>query len=100
MRKPVFGVPNKARLKPVSSASETSKKIEISLVASLDTCTCMILFKKRITKALIRLRTTEDKVFSRLGPFNRVGSHMVSVRIHCMEKWRTSFHTDVLSKSK
>ena len=24
---------------------------------------------------------------------------MVSVRIHCTEKWRTSFHTDVLSKS-
>ena len=30
----------------------------------------------------------------------RVGSHMVSVRIHCTEKWRTSFQTDVLSKSK
>ena len=29
-----------------------------------------------------------------------VGSHVVSVRIHCTEKWRTSFHTDVLSKSK
>ena len=31
---------------------------------------------------------------------NRVGSHVVSVRIHCTEKWRTSFHNDVLSKSK
>ena len=31
---------------------------------------------------------------------DRVGSHVVSVRIHCTEKWRTSFHTDVLSKSK
>ena len=30
----------------------------------------------------------------------RVGSHVVSVKIHCTEKWRTSFHTDVLSKSK
>ena len=30
----------------------------------------------------------------------RVGSHVVSVRIHCTEKWRTSFHNDVLSKSK
>ena len=30
----------------------------------------------------------------------RVGSHVVSVSIHCTEKWRTSFHTDVLSKSK
>ena len=29
----------------------------------------------------------------------RVGSHVVSVRIHCTEKWRTSFHTDVLRKS-
>ena len=26
---------------------------------------------------------------------NRVGSHVVSVRIYCTEKWRTSFHTDV-----
>ena len=31
---------------------------------------------------------------------SRVGSHVVSVRIHCTEKWRTSFHTDVFSKSK
>ena len=50
--KPVFGVSEKAKLKPVSSATETSWKIEISLVASLD----MILFNKRTTKALIRLR--------------------------------------------
>ena len=34
--KPVFGVSNKASFKPVSSATETSWKIEISLVASLD----------------------------------------------------------------
>ena len=44
------------------------------------------------------------KVESRSGveeySFLRVGSHVVSVRIHCTEKWRTSFHTDVLSKSK
>ena len=31
---------------------------------------------------------------------SRVGSHVVSVRIHCTEKWWISFHTDVLSKSK
>ena len=49
VRKPVFGVSEKARLKPVSSATETSWKIEISREASLD----MILFQKRITKALI-----------------------------------------------
>ena len=33
--KPVFGVSDKASFKPVSSAIETSKKIEISPVASL-----------------------------------------------------------------
>ena len=32
--KPVFGVSDKARLKPVSSTTETDQKIEISLVAS------------------------------------------------------------------
>ena len=51
-RKPVFGVSVKARLKLVSSAGETSLKIEISSVAGLD----MILSKRQITKALIRLR--------------------------------------------
>ena len=50
--KPVFGVSDKARLKPVSSATDTSYKIEISLVASLDKA----LFKKRTTLVLIRLR--------------------------------------------
>ena len=41
-RKSVFCISDKARLKPVSSARETNKKIEISLKASLDT----ILFNK------------------------------------------------------
>ena len=49
--KPVFGVSDKGRLNPVSSATETSKKIEISLVVSID----IILSNKRITKVLIRL---------------------------------------------
>ena len=40
---PVFGVANKARLKTASSATETSKKIEILLVANLD----MILLKSK-----------------------------------------------------
>ena len=44
--KPVLGVSNKARLKPVFSAAETSLKNEILFVASLD----MIISKKRITK--------------------------------------------------
>ena len=51
MRKPVLGVSDKARLKPVSSATETSKKIENMLDASLD----RILSSKQIIKALIRL---------------------------------------------
>ena len=49
MTKLVFRVSNKARLKTVSSATETSKKIEFLFVASLD----MLLSKKRITKALM-----------------------------------------------
>ena len=50
--KPVYRVSDKSRLKLVSSATETSYKIKISLVASLD----MIVSKKQITKALICLR--------------------------------------------
>ena len=49
--KSVFGVSGKARLKPVSSATETSQKIENTFVASLD----MILFKLGIKNALISL---------------------------------------------
>ena len=45
-------VSNKGRFKPACSATETSLKNEISLVASLD----RILSKKRKTKVLIRLR--------------------------------------------
>ena len=50
-RKPVFGVSEKVRFKPACSATETSKKLEILLVASLG----MILSKKKIPKMLIRL---------------------------------------------
>ena len=60
--KPVFGVSAKARLNPVSSATETSLNIAISLEASLD----MMLHSKRSTKALISLcclQTHEDRVF-------------------------------------
>ena len=46
VRKPVFGVSDKVRLKPACSATETSLKIGILLVASLD----MILYKRGITK--------------------------------------------------
>ena len=51
-RKHVFEVSDKASFKPVSSATETTEKLEISLVARLH----IALFKTRITKALIRLR--------------------------------------------
>ena len=51
-RKPVFGVSDKVCFKPVSSAIEASWKFEISPVANLH----MILSKKGITEALIRLR--------------------------------------------
>ena len=69
--KPVVGVSDKARLKPVSLATEISRE------ASLD----MILFKKRITKALISLRgcagwsapllfaNPRRQVFSHRGPY-------------------------------
>ena len=49
--KSVCGVSDKARLKPVSSATETRLKIEISLVVCLN----MILSIEGITKALISL---------------------------------------------
>ena len=49
--KPVFRVSDTVRLKPVSLATETSWKIEISHVASLE----IIFFNKWITKTLIRL---------------------------------------------
>ena len=49
--KPVFRVSEEARLKPVSSATETIQKFEILLVASLD----MLPSTKRLSKALISL---------------------------------------------
>ena len=74
----VFWVSDKATFKPVSLATGTSQKIEISPVASLH----MILSTKRITKALIRLRgcagwsapvlftNPRRQVFSGCGPYN------------------------------
>ena len=74
--KPVFGVSDIVRFKPACSATGTSKKIEISLVASFD----MVLSKHHITKALISLRgcagwsapllfaNSWRQVFSRPGP--------------------------------
>ena len=76
--KPVFGVSRKTRFKPVSSASESSLKIEISPLVSL----YMIHSKKQITKVLISLRgcagwsvpllfaNPRRQVFSRRGPTN------------------------------
>ena len=78
VRQPVFVSSDKARFKPACSSTETSLKIEISLVASPD----IILFKKQITTALIRLRectgwsaplliaNPHRQVFSHQGPCN------------------------------
>ena len=71
--KPVLWVSDKATLKPVSSATEYSQKIEISLVASLD----IILSKKGITdcadvQAGLRVCCSGEnrrQVFLRQGPF-------------------------------
>ena len=75
--KRVYGVSDKVRFKPACSATETSKKYENLLVESLD----MIHSKKRLTKALIRLRrcagwsapvlfaNPRRQVFSRQGPY-------------------------------
>ena len=78
------------RFKPACSATETSSKNEISLVASLD----IVLYKTRITKALIRLRgcagwsapvlfaNPRRQVFSRQGPFYlNAGSRYISYTI-------------------
>ena len=71
--KPVFGVADKARIKPVCSPTETSKRIAISLVASID----VIVFKKRITKALISLRGCT----SRSAPlFSLVEAHTIILK--------------------
>ena len=74
-RKPVFGVSDMARLKQPAQPQRLARN-EISLVSSLD----MILYNKRITKALISLSVCEGwsasllfanhrrMVFSRRGP--------------------------------
>ena len=59
------GFPKKVRFQPACSATGTSYKIEIPLVASFD----MVLSKTLITKALIRLLTPEDR-FSRVAAQN------------------------------
>ena len=90
-RKPVFGISDKVRFKPACSATETSQKVETSLVTSLD----VILSKKRKTKALIRLRgcagwsapvffaNHRRQVFSRRGP-NMTGPSLQKLqqRVH------------------
>ena len=90
MRKPVFGVSDKASFKLVSTAIETSLKIEISLAASLD----KIILDKRPTKALISLRgcagwsapvvfvNPRRQVFSHRGPYSGVtGYNVVSLSL-------------------
>ena len=76
---PAFVIFDKASFKPVSSATETCHKIEISPVPSLH----IIISKKQITKALISLRgcaswsapvlfaNLRRQVFLRCGPYIR-----------------------------
>ena len=51
-QKPVFGVSDKVMLRPACSDRETSKNVEVMYEASL----VIVLGRKRITNALIRLR--------------------------------------------
>ena len=84
VRKPGFGVPDKVTIKPVSSASETSKKISISLERSPD----MILSNTRKIKALIRLRIcagwSAPLLFANW--FCRDEAHMASLAITILKK--------------
>ena len=78
--KPVFGISDKARLKPACSELQTSWKSEILLVASLD----VIPTNKRITKALIRLSGCAGWSAPLLFPnpedrFSHVEAHIVHV---------------------
>ena len=78
----VFGVSVKVSFKPVSSATETIWKIEISPVESLH----IKLSKKRITKALIRLRRcagwSAPVLFSNPG-FSHVEDHIICCFFRC-----------------
>ena len=77
--KPICGVFDKVRFNAACSATETSLKIEILLLASLD----IILSNKQITKALIRLRRCPgwSAPFSFANPkdrFSHVKAHILS----------------------
>ena len=67
-RKPVFRVSNKARLKQISSASETSYKTEITIVASLD----MIVSNKGITAPLL-FANPKDRLLILRPIFRHIG---------------------------
>ena len=94
MTKTVFRVSDKARLKPISSATEISYNIEIPLVASFG----MILSNKQTLKALIRLcrcpgwsapllfANPRRQVFSRRGPIMRMVECSNHSR-HCVLHW-------------
>ena len=64
MTKPVLGVSDKARLKPVFSATETSKKIEIFLVRSMDMILSNKQKKQRCPKTgFLTLSPIGDQIF-------------------------------------
>ena len=78
--KPIFGISDKATLKPASSSTETSLKIQNLLVASYD----MILCNKQITKALIRLHWSASLLFANPRRQN-VEAHSVPVNMNCQD---------------
>ena len=65
-RKPVFGVSDKESFKPVSSATETIWKIEISPVASLHTVKSR-LFERRLSETTGLFETMDSPDFSLLS---------------------------------
>ena len=77
VKTPIFGISDKARLKPVSSATETCQKVEISLVASFD----MILSNTEITKVLIRLHRLVW-VFVVHNPPDRFSHMKAHIQVH------------------
>ena len=76
----VFGVSDKARFKPVSSATETSKKIEIYLVASLD----MILSKNEKQRCLSVCAETQAGLRLCCLQTTKVEAHIITNGVDCL----------------
>ena len=88
-------------LHKTQSGFRSQHSCETALVHMIDTWLNAMDNGKMIGVVLVDFKKAFDLVDHKilLSKF-RVGSHVVFAWIHCTEKWRTSFHTDVLSKSK